>query len=159
MKGERTMTEPKKFHLADILSITDGRLIAATHMGAIYKILSFMTGESLMENHECDFNTHQLGRAGKACAPVLLARYPVLGTPEMKFEIDCLCEFIKIAEKKDHECLILGWEVKTAAKFKVFGIDTEMDVYPISEGYEKKDSLQEFVEMRGGTEEILVVKT
>jgi len=45
----------KDFHISDILSITDGRLVSTRHMDGIYEILNFMTGDNLF--------THQLPRS------------------------------------------------------------------------------------------------
>lgn len=140
----------QKYHISDILTITDGRLIAVRGMEAVYDILDFMTDDSLM--------THQLGRASKECAPWLLKRYPILGTPEFIFEIDCLVEMMKTESgKKDTKSLTTGWASKVALKF---GIETELDVYPIPPGgYKKKEPISELAEMLGGTERILLVKT
>lgn len=75
----------KAFHLGDILSVTTGRLVSPRHMGGVYDILNWMTGEDLF--------THQLPRACRECEGPLLARHPDLaaitvpekfgdGTPE-----------------------------------------------------------------------------
>ena len=61
---------PALHPLADVLSITTERLLSHDHMGGVYSILNYLTGESLM--------THQLPRAAEACAPVLLAQHPFL---------------------------------------------------------------------------------
>lgn len=60
----------KQFHLGDVLSVTDGRLMSPRHMEGVYEILNFMTGDNLF--------THQLGRAADECRPVLLKKYPQL---------------------------------------------------------------------------------
>jgi hypothetical protein len=60
----------KIFPLGDVLSITTGKLLSESHVGGIYEILNYMTGESLY--------THQLPRAAEVCKPVLLARFPSL---------------------------------------------------------------------------------
>lgn len=57
------MTETKSFHIGDVLSITTGVLVSHDHIGGVYNILDWMTGETLM--------THQLPRASRACKPVL----------------------------------------------------------------------------------------
>jgi hypothetical protein len=64
------MTETRDFHIGDILSITTDRLVSPEHIGGVYKILDWMTGESLM--------THQLPRASRECAPLLKAQHPDL---------------------------------------------------------------------------------
>lgn len=60
--------QTKNFHLGDILSVTTGRLVSPRHMGGIYDILNWMTGESLF--------THQLLRVMKEAQPALLAALP-----------------------------------------------------------------------------------
>ena len=60
----------KTFHLGDILSITTGRLVSPRHIGGVYDILGWMTGESLF--------THQIPRASRECEGPLLAQHPDL---------------------------------------------------------------------------------
>lgn len=65
-----TTQTSKQFHLGDVLSITDGRLMSPRHMDGIYDILNFMTGDNLF--------THQLPRAMTECQPHLLKQFPQL---------------------------------------------------------------------------------
>lgn len=58
------------FPLADILSMTTGRLLSRRHMDGIYEIANHMTGDN--------FFTHQLPRAAEACGPALLGQHPQL---------------------------------------------------------------------------------
>lgn len=58
----------KQFHIGDIISITDGSLVSPRHIGGVYDILNWMTGESLM--------THQLPRAMRECEGSLRAQHP-----------------------------------------------------------------------------------
>jgi hypothetical protein len=60
----------KEFHLGDILSITTERLVSPRHIGGVYDILNWLTGENLF--------THQLPRASRECAGPLLAQHPDL---------------------------------------------------------------------------------
>lgn len=60
----------RTFPLADILCVTTGHLVSPRGIDAIYDVLNFMTGDNLM--------THQLPRAQRECAPVLLAQHPQL---------------------------------------------------------------------------------
>jgi hypothetical protein len=76
------MTDTRTFPLADILSITTGRLLSREHMGGIYKLLDFMTGDNLM--------THQLGRGADACRPALLAQHPQLEGVEPPDDIEAV---------------------------------------------------------------------
>ena len=68
------MTETKQFHIGDILSITTGRLVSPDHIGGVYNILNWMTGDSLF--------THQLPRASDECAPTLREAFPDLAAIE-----------------------------------------------------------------------------
>lgn len=60
----------KQFHIADILSITTGILVSQELIGGVYKILNWMTGENIY--------THQIPRASREAAPILLSKYPAL---------------------------------------------------------------------------------
>ena len=60
----------KTFHISDVLSVTTGRLVSSRHMGGIYEILNFLTGDNLF--------THQLPRAMKECLPWLRTQFPNL---------------------------------------------------------------------------------
>lgn len=60
----------KDFHVGDILSVTTGRLVSPRHIGGVYDILNWMTGENLM--------THQLPRVSEECEPFLKAQHPDL---------------------------------------------------------------------------------
>ena len=60
----------KNFHIGDILSVTTGKLVSPRHIGGVYDILNWMTGESLM--------THQLPRVSRECEPFLKAQHPDL---------------------------------------------------------------------------------
>ena len=60
----------KPFHLGDILSVTTERLVSPRHIGGVYDILNWMTGDNLL--------THQLPRACDECKGPLLAQHPDL---------------------------------------------------------------------------------
>jgi hypothetical protein len=68
--------ESKKFHIGDLLSITDGALMCPrlgnrSHpIDGVYEILNFMSGDNLF--------THALPRVADECKPVLLDLYPWL---------------------------------------------------------------------------------
>jgi hypothetical protein len=64
------VSETKDFHIGDILSVTTGRLVSPRHIGGVYDILNWMTGENLM--------THQLPRVSEECEPFLKAQHPDL---------------------------------------------------------------------------------
>lgn len=64
------MSETKNFHIGDVLGIVPGRLISPDHVGGVYNILNWMTGDNLM--------THQLPRASRECEPYLRDQFPDL---------------------------------------------------------------------------------
>ena len=72
------MSETKDFHIGDILSVTTGRLVSQNHIGGVYEILNWMTGESLF--------THQLPRVSREAEPVLLAMHPQLAEAQAEAE-------------------------------------------------------------------------
>lgn len=94
--------------LADILSITTGRLLSRQHMGGVYTILGHLTGENLM--------THQLPRAADHCGPVLLEQHPQLVGVEPPQGIDApdLMAWLLNAENQYGEMLpvqpIADWQ-------------------------------------------------
>lgn len=69
------MTVTKQFHIGTILSITDGKLVSPDHIGGIYAICDWMTGEQNM--------THQLPRVSREIAPSLRAQFPELAATEV----------------------------------------------------------------------------
>jgi hypothetical protein len=130
-----------EFHIGDILSITDGRLISLDHIDGVYKILNYMTGESLM--------THQLPRASKACRPILLKQFPKLASDDIKEKIDYLVKLLRYNQKegtskKDMKLLLVGYfGSKIIPKYGEF-----LDVSQIKRGdYERKNPIAEIVEM------------
>jgi hypothetical protein len=77
---EEDGVKTKDFHLGDILSITTGRLVSPRHIGGVYDILNWMTGEELF--------THQLPRVSKEAVPILERLYPWLPMIDDAFECD-----------------------------------------------------------------------
>ncbi|MGS2645927.1 DUF7736 domain-containing protein [Streptosporangium sp. G12] len=72
------MSQSRAFHLGDVLSVTTGRLVSPTHMGGVYGILNWMTGEDLF--------TYQLPRAARECAGPLLVQHADLADVEVPDE-------------------------------------------------------------------------
>ena len=70
----------QSFALGDVLSITTDRLVSRDHMGGVYRILGYMTGDELF--------THQLPRAAAECKPALLAQHPQLKDIEVPDDFD-----------------------------------------------------------------------
>lgn len=72
--------ETRDFDLGDILSITTGKLVSRDHIGGVYRILNFMTGDELF--------THQLPRASRECGGPLLAQHPDLAAIVVPATVD-----------------------------------------------------------------------
>ena len=121
----------RDFHLSDILSITDGRLVSTRHMDGVYEILNFMTGDSLF--------THQLPRAAGVCKPALLAQHPQLAS------------VVEPYTKLD-AATIPAWLAKQIAKF-----GETLPVAPLAE-WESKHPLAELEEMAPGKAVAVVVR-
>lgn len=121
----------KEFSLGDVLSVTTGRLLS--NMDGLYDILNYMTGDNLF--------THQLVRATQVCEPVLLNQYPDLA---------------KVVVPEDFggdKDAVAQW---LAQQEQTYG--STLAVEPL-ESWERKDPINELVEMRGGPEGIVVVTT
>lgn len=121
--------DARDFDLADILSITTGRLLSHRHMDGIYDILNFLTGDNLM--------THQLPRAADTCRGPLIEQLPFLAelTVAEDMEVDAL--FAWLAETETH-----------------YG--TRHPVTPLAT-WEHRNPLAELAEMAGGKPIIPVV--
>ena len=120
----------KKFHLGDVLSITTGRLVSTRHIGGVYDILNFMTGDNLF--------THQLPRASRECALILLEQHPQLK------EIN--------ADLVDKD----NWKEWLGEQVKLYG--EELTVSPLKTGaYEYIDPIFEIMAMKPDAKIIPVV--
>lgn len=75
MTAPSSTSVTRDFHIGDILSVTDGHLVSPRHIGGVYDILNWMTGESLM--------THQLPRASRECEDNLRRQHPDLATVQV----------------------------------------------------------------------------
>lgn len=90
-----TSNDTREFDLADILSITTGRLLSHQHMGGVYEILNHLTGDDLM--------THQLPRAADTCRPALIEQHPFLADltpPDGDVPLDRLMAWLAEAEEQ-----------------------------------------------------------
>lgn len=128
--------EKKRFHISDVLSITTGRLVSNRHIGGVYDILGFMTGENLF--------THQLPRASEQCRPFLAAQFPQLASDELQADIVAMCDALP-DDKAEAQIRITAWLAKTAERHGEF-----FDVEKLPAGDSGHvDPLQELVEMVG----------
>lgn len=69
----------KAFHVGDLLSVTDGRLVSPNHIGGVYEVVDFVTGEAHM--------THQLPRVSEVVRAWLLEQHPRLADVVFDFEV------------------------------------------------------------------------
>lgn len=140
--------QTRQFNLGDVLSITTGRLLSDRHMEGIYDILNFMTGDSLF--------THQLPRARSECIPYLLKQHPDLGSSEIEKALTVLDRNLDGIEDNDARGLVIdNWLENQQKKYGKM-----LDVMKIpSNAHETKDPIEEAVEMKGGSDEVLVAIT
>lgn len=119
--------------LGDILTITTGRLVSRDHIDGVYRILNFMTGDSLY--------THQLGRAMDECSEPLLTQHPQLR------ETDCP----EFASPDD----VRPWLEEMEQRY-----GTELAVEPLTAGeHQQIDPLTELASMRADAPIVVVVGT
>lgn len=123
------MSETRKFHLGDVLSISGEKLVSPRHIEGVYDILNYMTGDSLF--------THQLPRAMRQCRPVLLDQHPWLA------EID--------------ESRVDGtnWREWLASQVEKYG--EQIEISPLKY-YESVDPIEE-AEAIVGKDRVIVVDT
>jgi hypothetical protein len=60
----------RAFHLGDLVSVVTGRLVSPNHIGGVYDVCDYVTGQAHM--------THQLPRACNTVKPWLYAQHPWL---------------------------------------------------------------------------------
>ena len=110
----------KEFHIGDVLSITTGRLVSPRHIGGVYDILNFMTGDNLF--------THQLPRVSNECKPYLFEWHPQLK------DVDA------------SEVTPENWQEWLNEQVTRFGEDLTVRQIP-EERHERRDPIEEMVEM------------
>lgn len=124
------MTNARTFALADILTMTTGRLMSARGIEAVYDLANWMTGDNLM--------THQLPRAADICGPALLAQHPQLVGVEPPQDIDV----------PD----LMAWLADTERQH-----GQELPVVPLADGaWEHRNPIEELCDMVG-PEKVYVV--
>lgn len=112
----------RSFHLGDLLSITDGHLVSPDHIGGVYKLVDFVTGQAHM--------THQLPRAADVVKPWLLRQHPWLAE-------------IVVPDRLDSEEKVLSWLVRATDRW---GAMHEVEAMPFG-AYLGRDPLAELEEM------------
>lgn len=108
--------------LADILSVSTGRLLSRKGMGGIYRVLNDLTGDDLM--------THQLPRAADHCQPGLISQHP----------------FLADVTPPPEDCPVADLMVWLEAMEQQHG--TELEVLPVA-GWEHRNPIEELCDMIG----------
>jgi hypothetical protein len=137
--------ETRQFHLGDILSISHERLVSPRHIGGVYDILNFMTGDNLF--------THQLPRASRECKPWLLRQLPFLATPEITRAVDELGAALDLTgDKGDREKVVKKW---LAGMVKKYGKTHPVQPIP-PDDHDRVNPITELEEMAGKDRVIVV---
>lgn len=118
--------DTREFHIGDILSVTTGALVSPRHVGGVYDLLGFMTGEPLM--------THQLPRASRECEPSLRAQFPDLACVEVPSPWP----------DGDPQTVVLGW---LAEQVERYGETRQVEPLP-PEDHTRIDPISELRMMR-----------
>lgn len=113
------MSEKREFHIGDVLSAATGRLVSPRHIGGVYDILGFMSGQELM--------THQLPRVSRECEPSLREQHPDL------------CA-VDIPDDLNTEPKVLAW---LATLYPQFGETVTVEALP-PEDHTVTDPIAEF---------------
>jgi endonuclease YncB( thermonuclease family) len=83
------MTETKRFHIGDIISVTTDRLVSPTLMEGLYGILNWVTDDNMF--------THQLIRTQDEAAPFLREQFPDLAAvtvPDREWTMESIVEWL-----------------------------------------------------------------
>lgn len=125
----------RRFHIGDILSVMDGRLVALRGIEAVYDLCGYMTGEvGLM--------THQLPRACREAEPTLREQFPDLASLEWPDQWP----------EGDPKTVVYGW---LAEQVERYGEDRE--VRPLAPAdHTRIDPVEELTMMRPDAEIIVV---
>lgn len=127
------MAEKQAFALAQILSITTGRLLCED-IGAVYDILNYMTGDNLF--------THQLPRASDEARPAILAQHPELA------DLELLRDAAGVTPD--------NWREFLARQQRRFG--SELFLEPLSQGeHIYVNPVDELVALAGDPKKVIVV--
>lgn len=124
----------KEFSIEAALTVTTDRMFLKD-IGDLYEILNYITGDSLF--------THQLPRGARFAKPFILAACPILE--------DVTPEFVSASIEE------IGWD-KTCDKIFAM-LPKSISLEPAPEGvWNQKNPIEELIEMRGGTDGIIVAK-
>lgn len=133
-------TQPvtRSFHVGDLLSVTDGRLVSPDHIAGVYRVIDFVTGEEHM--------THQLPRASRVVGPWILNQHPWLADVEFDFDIP------DSASSDEARGIVAAWLANAAAKH---GERHDVEQMPLGM-YVGRDPIAELSEMAPHAEIIVL---
>jgi hypothetical protein len=93
----------RSFHIGDLITVVTGRLVSPNHIGGVYDVCDYVTGEAHM--------THQLPRAVKVVGPWLVEQHPWLADVEVPaFDIPA------DADRDESMRIVLAWVAQVAAE-------------------------------------------
>lgn len=142
------MSETKRFHVRDLLTVTTGRLLTKPDVDGngienLYQLLGWMTNDEPF--------THQLPRFAEECKPWLLRWFPELSQAKVE-DLDLALSVPGVSPLDAIEKWLL--DLQTVA-----GLKAMYDVPRIpADDHDRKNPLAELVEMRGSTEGIIVIE-
>jgi hypothetical protein len=127
------MTTPTRLYaLADILTMTTGRLLSPRGVEAVYDLANYMTADYLL--------THQLPRATDTCGPELLTQHPQLTDVAPPEDID--------------PADLMAWLADAVRQH-----GQQLPVTPLPAGaWEQRNPIEELCDM-AGPEKVWVVRT
>ncbi len=122
----------KTFHIGDLITVVDGHLVSPDHIGGVYNVIDFVTGQAHM--------THQLPRAALEVTPWLLKQHPWLAD-------------ITVPDSLGTEAAVKEW---LAPVIERYGERHAVEPMP-SGAYVGREPIAELVEMVGPERVIPVV--
>jgi hypothetical protein len=128
------MPDARTFHVGDLLSVADGRLLSPRGYAGFMDFLCYMSGRPLF--------THEVPSAISRCRPFLLAQHPRLGDPAMLAELRRLDE---IQAGPGGKPAVLAWIADQAAR-----LGEHLAVEPVPPGEDGvPDPVEELVRQMG----------
>lgn len=112
------MSATKDFHIGTVLTITSGKLISPDHIGGVYEICDWMTGESNF--------THQLPRISREIEVPLREQHPELAAVDVPEGLD---SWEKVHEFLESLYPTYGEKVPVAP----LNPDNHTSIYPLTE--------------------------
>jgi len=135
----------RSFHLADVLSVINGRIISTTPIERTFSLLNFMTDDSLFR--------HQLPRIIDECKPHLDRQFPQLIKKDMVSEIIDFLHSMEIEKEKSLQGIF--WKEWMEKQIGKYGETFLVEQIP-PEAHIRKDPFTEMVEIVTNKEKSLL---